>query len=522
MIETPLVLELISDWDASYTVEGDESYLSCRTREGVKILYQQIVTGEKGDGTTSCIEFVTFQKGKVEFVENVHVMSVKGENFIVREGRAREYYSPTFSLSDAVKHVLSDYVRDEFADRFADGFYSIFTRLRQSDYDHIMILRDNDFVYLGDSRFLDVARGEEDLKKGLKKAYILQHSEGVTRNRSVESIDEVVKGLPKYSSSVILTSRDPALKLVGSPYFDEDPLQRFSLYMNEMLFAVPEFIDGLLSENIYEFLAGRFGVSKESVLEAVSAAEGSRVVRHDDQLRELKRSMEVGEEELDKAITIEEEILLGDITAELTEYSAELMIYREYDWWRKLREISGMVFDGSMDDARQRSRRSDWIRRVSDVFDRCYDTIAGMHYDSLLHISPRRIPCGRGAWKDERLGVGNMVLDLGSSDVFHELQADVVGDGLDRLRAYLFRGEILKPVLTRKMPGDARVVVVDTCAERVHELARFCVTKEVGREIDRHTLVYRFHRGGATREVELVMANREAQEEVGVVRKKDS
>ena len=77
------------------------------------------------------------------------------------------------------------------------------------------------------------------------------------------------------------------------------------------------------------------------------------------------------------------------------------------------------------------------------------------------------------------------------------------------MNAYLFKGRLLQPMLDRILPLQGDIVAIDTCRDRVEELANFCDIPVIDggcdlRDAENPSLIYRG--------VRMVFVNPEARE----------
>ena len=541
MINTPLlerVLELYSGTQRSPMIEvGAVSVL--RDGGGAKIGESMLFDAGRG---ISVSYGQHAEQGIEGFVETILVSSRTKEGRAGEEQIIREPKPQRFAVRAGVCYLLNEgpggnteeqkykepwadvdeminSVRDERMEKIATALFkarqSEFDDLSYLDCDHVYLLRRGLLIYLGDRGFIETMRKGKLLEDGVVNAYKQYESKGELKQKcqQISGYRELAKKLQPGSAALIMSEKDAQELIIETP-FDEEYLKKGMLRIGQTdvhlvgrakVFA-EKFVDFVNRQGMgtKEFVMRSYDMPVTSVEEAIARVMKAELAEGNQDGRKTQKRPEMTDP-------------CADITMEIPQSSIDRFIYDLYRLWLGVSDRVGPVFEGSLKD--KPGRKDEWKKQFARVLMPAYNKIRDLDYSMFLNISQERLP-EPGA-DNRRVGVGNIILDFGGRQVLERI-LDIGApaliprnietaycNNLGNMNAYMFRGRILRPmlrkILSKCKPGER--VLIDTCKERVEEIARFCQAGE--RE---GTLM---HNG-----VELMFTNDEALKALEDIRKK--
>jgi hypothetical protein len=540
MINTPLleeILKLYSKTQISPMIEvGAVSVM--RDGGGAKIGESMLIDAGKGISVSYGQQMEPGIEGFVETIlvssrtkegragEEQIIREPKPQRFAVRDGvcyllkegsgkstEEQEYKEPWVDVNEMINSV-----RDERMEKIATALF----KARQSEFDdltylkcdHVYLLRrglGGVLVYLGDRGFIETIRKGKLLEDGVVNAYKKYESQSTWEQ--ISGYGKLAEKLRPGSVALIMSEKDAQELIIETP-FDDEYLKKGMLRIGQTdvhlvgrakVFA-EKFVDFVNRQGMStkEFVMRSYEMPVTSVEDAIARVMKAELTEEKQDGKKTQKRPEMTDPR-------------ADITMEIPQSSIDQFIYNIYKLWLGVSDKVGPVFEGSLKD--KPGRKDEWKTQFARVLIPAYNKIRDLDYSMFLNISQERLP-EPGA-DNRRVGVGNIILDFGGRQVLERI-LDIGAPALiprnietaychnlENMNAYMFRGRILRPmlrkILSKCKPGER--VLIDTCKERVEEIARFCQAGE--RE---GTLM---HNG-----VELMFTNDEALKALEEIRKK--
>jgi hypothetical protein len=526
-VETPLYLHML-EMCRMYEAENDvpvfidnisEKKIQIEAGRGIEIEYSQ---RERPEGDYE--EEVSVRKDIYQRKHSCRFQKVEDQIFFRgSEGTAhymKHYRNPGASIQTMMEEVREEFNRIEGPKRFASDIALEFVPLRDAGCELFYILNGKNLVYVGDKRFLETVNSAPSVSEGLRDAYI-KHRQEMFWYTGVETLDGIIAAMPAEGGHVGLFTKQLALNLLGRAEFDvEDYLNnRFVIKNLEFslpnhMFHVERFFSYLMMPDVFDILAERYHTDAGSILHSVKEVERSQLVRNAEQITGIEKILASSPESSpEEALGLDTSQYHKEITSEFHLIKIHWEVYKDYCWWKRLKDKIGVHFSDTLDrrvpSIEERVWKQDWTRRMQTAYARLpeyIDALRNIDYSMLLHISPERYPdVDQRARRYQRKGIGNMLIDLGGKERHEQIEAasSDVNSGMgryydankQRITGHLFRGRMLQLVLEkmfREQLPNGGTIALTTTSERARELLRFCDIKEdKGGMFDRQTLVYK-------------------------------
>ncbi|MBW2972716.1 hypothetical protein KY359_06800 [Candidatus Woesearchaeota archaeon] len=543
---SPLYSEFFEAWESYLKLPADSSH-SYRTEDawvmevqmdnGMRLRYSQ----KRLDGENYLDTLIINMEGsersfsfRFSSTGNVDDGRLHLEEPLGPAEAGTEYPLGGVDISRAINDVLAENKRLQTAANFAEAFSDQFRKVLEYGCEFVFMINRSDFAYLGDQEVIETVRKYDFLIKGVSEAY-LEHS-GRMQNWTIRDPRAALREFPDGSRVALLTRSSYAPELILILGSEADSIEGDVIRIGEKEIVLigynemtaEDFMDSVFSTSVYDVLAKIFNKGKPEIMDLIKAAEASPFLRKKEQLDGIRKSLEerVGTSfgrvrlspdelmrevevktgrSLEKVLGIDTAKFFESVTAEFEVFREELYVYRKKVWWDVLKEHVGMVSEMSLVAPQQepdesyelwalrhsewQKRQEDWRRRVFEAYSLFLPQIRGVDYDMFLYISPERHAKGEKSELGHiRRGVGNMIVDLGDSelrdwinfnapDLSFEM-AKFYEEHRGDMNTYLFRGQrVLKPMLRKlfsdRLPNGGSVVVA-TCSDKLKELADFC------------------------------------------------
>lgn len=516
MIRTPLLEDFYRTWREravnpvpleKLIEDRDKQHLMLYTREKVSMTYHQVRKGGSGeDGAEGYEEQVTISlKGPgTMFVHKFYDRDGQVFHIGHEQGQGRsekEYVKPGVSVKGMLESEL---------DRtYVDGLLGHYDQFVSGDCDFIYFLtkdRDDNYnlAYFTDREHVEQMKRADDRKEGMMQLFRAGR-EQECKNPRLGSIAEVVEHLPDNRRIGLITTEWIAGRLIQKAHFDEQALLRSTLniggrelrLMGHGSKFTEDCIDYIFTSKrgMYRTMAwkkpaecerlfpGEDLSPEQRIEKAIILAETSDPVIYSRQMELIGRALKRG-------VEISDELLgwIGSVESRRRKDQQVFSIYDEYRMWCDIKESLGLDFEGALDDKALEPMtiglREMFVSRFRGLCEQ-----PGPGHAMLLYISREEEPEKRKDrnWKYKHVGTRNMVIDFGHGGAFSCLggqrqEADALERFYDEnrhdMRVWLFKGGILRQMLERILPEQGSRVAVDTCGERVEELASFCRVRD--------------------------------------------